>query len=201
MGGIGSGRRTSYGGKTETGDAMPLDIRKLNRNGLLAPGNSFTWQWTVGNRPVAGLSIRAGCNEMTLSYRKKTTGEIVEQRVEVETTTCTYGGTRPWFTCPRCHSRVAVIYAPGRYFACRKCCNLAYATQSARVGDRAMTKADKIRKRLGWPAGIANPTGGKPKGMHWKTFDRLRLQHDALKHFSFHDIARKLGFLHRLLER
>jgi len=27
-----------------------------------------------------------------------------------------------------------------------------------------MTKADKIRKRLGWPAGIANPTGGKPKG-------------------------------------
>ena len=64
-----------------------------------------------------------------------------------------------------------------------------------------MTKADKIRRRLGWPAGIANPTGGKPKGMHWKTFDRLRLQHDALKHFSFHDIARKLGFLHRLLER
>jgi hypothetical protein len=23
---------------------------------------------------------------------------------------------------------------------------------------------------LGWGAGIANPEGGKPKGMHWRTF-------------------------------
>jgi len=200
MGGRGSGRRPGYSGKTETNDAMPLDIRKLSRKGLLAPGNSFAWQWTVNDQPVAGLSIRAGYNEMTLSYRKKSTGEVVEQRVQVETTPCRFGGARSWFTCPRCGKRAAVIYASGRYFACRKCSDLAYATQKEGIGDRASTKADKIRKRLGWPVGIANPAGGKPKGMHWKTYDRLRLRHDALTQVSFHDIARKLGFLHRLLE-
>ena len=63
-----------------------------------------------------------------------------------------------------------------------------------------MTKADKLRKRLGWPAGIANPGTGKPKGMHWETYDRLKSDHDELKQVSFHDIGRKLGFLHKLLE-
>ena len=38
MGGRGSGRRSSYSGKPETNDSMPLDIRKITRKGLLAPG-------------------------------------------------------------------------------------------------------------------------------------------------------------------
>lgn len=37
--------------------------------------------------------------------------------------------------------------------------------------------------------------------MHWKTFGRLTAEHAALAQVSFHDIARKLGFLHRLLGR
>ena len=120
--------------------------------------------------------------------------------MQVETTPCQYGGKRLWFTCPRCGKRVAVLYAPDRYFACRKCGDLAYATQKQGIGDRALTKADKIRKRLGWQVGIANPMRGKPKGMDWKTFGRLRLQHDVLSQVSFHDIGRKLGFLRRPLE-
>jgi len=35
--------------------------------------------------------------------------------------------------------------------------------------------------------------------MHWKTFDRLRLQHDALALVGLHEIGRKLGLLHRML--
>jgi hypothetical protein len=38
----------------------------------------------------------------------------------------------------------------------------------------ASTRADKLRKRLGWEAGILNGDGGKPKGMHWKTYQRLK---------------------------
>ena len=30
-----------------------------------------------------------------------------------------------------------------------------------------MRRADNIRKRLGWEAGILNENGGKPKGMRW----------------------------------
>jgi hypothetical protein len=57
-----------------------------------------------------------------------------------------------------------------------------------------------LRDRLRFEAGILNCDGGKPKGMHLKTFQRLTCHHDALVQISFHDIERKLGFLHKLLE-
>ena len=202
MGGRGSGRRSSYCGKPETNDSMPLDIRKLARAGVLMPGLSFSWPWLVNNRQEAGISIRVDLHRysMVLAYRVKSTGELVEQRVHTQSSACHLGGERRWFTCPRCSKRVAVLYAPGKYFACRKCYGLGYATQKEGVGDRASTKADKLRKRMGWEAGILNGDGSKPKGMHWKTYQQLKSRHDAFVQVSLHDIGRKLGFLHKLLE-
>ena len=66
---------------------------------------------------------------MLLSYRFKSTGEIIEQRVQTQTSPCHLGGQRHWFACPRCSKRVAVLYAPGRYFACRQCGGLSYQIQ------------------------------------------------------------------------
>jgi hypothetical protein len=34
-------------------------------------------------------------------------------------------------------------------------------------------RANKLRERLGWEAGIFDGPEGKPKGMHWQTFERL----------------------------
>ena len=200
MGGRGSGRRSSYSGKAETSDSMPLDIRKITRKGLLVPGSSFSWQWLVCKREVASIGIRVTLGGVVLSYCRKSTGEEVEQQVQTQTSPCHLGGHRYWFTCPRCSKRVAVLYAPGLYFACRQCGGLGYATQKEGVGDRASGRADKLRKRLSWEAGILNGGGSKPKGMHWKTYWRLKSHHDALVQVSFHDIGRKLGFLHKLLE-
>ncbi|MCF8156795.1 MAG: hypothetical protein K9K35_12375 [Rhodoferax sp.] len=45
-----------------------------------------------------------------------------------------------------------------------------------------------------------NGDGSKPKGMHWTTYQRLKGHHDALVQVSLHDIGRKLGFLHELLD-
>jgi len=180
---------------------MPMDIRKITRKGLLVQGNRFSWQWLVNDRQVADISIRVELQSMVLSYRLKSTGEVVEQRVQTQTTPCHLGGQRHWFTCPKCGKRVAVLYAPGRYFACRQCGGLGYATQKQGAGDRASTRVNKIRKRLGWQAGILNDTGGKPKGMHWKTYWRLKCQHDALLQVSLEDMGRKLGILNKMLAR
>jgi predicted RNA-binding Zn-ribbon protein involved in translation (DUF1610 family) len=201
MGGLGSGRRSSYSGKPQTGDAMPLDIRHITRKGLLVPGFSFSLQWMTNDRQVAGISIRVDVQSMMLSYRIKSSGEVVKQSVQLQTSPCHLGGHRHWFTCPQCGKRVAVLYAQGRYFGCRQCGGLGYATQNEGKGDRASTRADKIRRRLGWKAGILNGDGSKPKGMHWKTYLRLKSHHDALAQRSFHDIGRRLGFLHKLLAR
>ena len=94
MGGRGSGRRSSYCGKPETNDSMPLDIRKLARSGALVPGHSFGWQWLVNNRQVAGISIRVDWQSMVLAYRVRSTGELVEQRVHTQTSPCHLGGGR-----------------------------------------------------------------------------------------------------------
>ena len=187
MGGHGSGRRRSYSGKPETDDCCPLDIRKLNRRGLLVPGSRFSWQWTVGQRVAFVIALRVDGQGLVLMYRPSSSDVIVEQQVQIERTSCRFGGQRPWFTCPRCDRRVAVLYAPARQFACRQCGRLAYGSQKESAGGRALRQADAIRKRLGWRAGIIHGPGYKPKGMHWKTFERLERHHDELSHIYFQE--------------
>ena len=203
MGGLGSGRRPSYAGKDKTEDALPLDIRRLARAGVLSPGRFASWQWTVNDRVRASIGIRAAEGHIALSYAYSPQGrpaEAVNQTVWMETTLCTLGGHRRWFTCPTCAKRVALLYGAGRLFACRQCKRLAYASQSEAEDDRASRRAERIRKRLGWPAGILNGPGGKPKGMHWKTYDKLLAAHGAFVGTSLAGIAKKLGLLRGRLE-
>lgn len=196
MGGRGSGRQSNYRGRPQTRDALPLDIRKITRKGLLVPGMRFSWQWLVNDLVVASISIRIGFrNIVALAWRVIGTGEVVEQWVQTHTSPCHLGGQRHWFTCPRCGTRVAVLYAPSRDFICRRCGGLAYATQSEDRGDRAATKANKLRTRLGWEIGILNMDGPKPKGMHWKTYHRLKAEHDRLVEFSLSEMDNKLYML------
>ncbi|MBK6321284.1 hypothetical protein [Candidatus Aalborgicola defluviihabitans] len=201
MGGRGSGRQAAYCGKDVTQESTPLDVRKLARSGLLVPGRSFSWQWTVGDRQVAGITIRVAAQAVQFCYQKRSTGESIDQWVHLQSTPCQLGGARQWFTCPSCGKRVAVLYGPGKYFACRRCCGLGYASQKEGLGDRSSRQADKIRNRLGWQAGILNGEGGRPKGMHWATYRRLKAEYDRLVQISFHDIGLKLGFLDKLLDR
>jgi hypothetical protein len=55
--------------------------------------------------------------------------------------------------------------------------NLAYASQAEGALDRAWRKQRKIEGRL---ADGGAGRLGKPKGMHWATFERLREQYEAV---------------------
>jgi hypothetical protein len=44
---------------------------------------------------------------------------------------------------------------------------------------RGLAMAQKIRKRLGGSLDIFDAFPDKPRGMHWTTYDRLRLAHEA----------------------
>jgi hypothetical protein len=203
MGGIGSGRRTSYSGKDTTEDSLPLDIRRLRRAGALNPGRAVSWQWTLNDRVYASIQIRANEWQVTLSYRHTPRGgaaESISQTVRLETTPCALGGHRQWFTCPGCSRRVAVVYGVGRLFACRRCKGLAYGCQAESADDRAARRADRLRKKLGWEPGILNGNGLKPKGMHWRTYERLLARHDNFVGVSLAGMAKKLGLLRGRLE-
>ena len=58
-------------------------------------------------------------------------------------------------------------------FAFRHSCRLAHRSQRKTDDDRATRRADTIRRRVGWEPGILNGEGLKPKGMHWRAFERL----------------------------
>jgi len=81
----------------------------------------------------------------------------------------------------------------GRVFACRQCNRLTYRSQREAPDDRATRRADKLRNRLGWEAGILNGDSDKPNGMHWRTFERLRASHGAHVNRALAGMAAKLG--------
>ena len=101
---------------------------------------------------------------------------------------------RPWFLCPAlgCNRRVAILYG-GAIFACRHCYKLAYKSQSETNVNRATRRADKIRDNLKWEPGILNGEGLKPKGMHWRIFERLYNQHQQLVDYALLDYQRRFG--------
>lgn len=186
MGGFGSGRWQS--GKGTTSVYRQLDVRRLQRDGLLEAGRGFLWRWSRDGEEIASIQIRVGEDRIHLNYRARSYSEDWQQYdypIYLDWTACRLGGRRPWFICPArdCGRRVAILYG-GTLFACRHCHQLAYDSQRERQDDRMMRRAGKIRLRLGWEPGIANPGGEKPKGMHWRTFDRLQEEHDAYANAS-----------------
>ena len=133
---------------------------------------------------------------MILSYRfryKDGPWESVEQDISFDWTDCNYGGNRRWFLCPQCNRRVALLYGAWKYFLCRHCYGLTYSSQQESKPDRLMRKARKIRERLGASEDLFEPIFFKPKGMHKKTFDRLRLDADRAVTLSWAIMGKKLG--------
>lgn len=194
MGGFNSGR---YGGKRTTADMRALDIRKIQREGLLNPGRAFGWSWTRGGETIASINLAVNLRCATLQYRSPQHGgqwEDMKYTVRLTYTACRYGGQRAWWLCPAvgCGRRVAVLYG-GAVFACRQCQRLAYKSQREAPHDRASRRADKLRDRLGWEAGILNGEGCKPKGMLWQTYERLTAIHNRYAHQSLTGMNEKLA--------
>lgn len=197
MGGYGSGRK--YGANC-TDDFRSIDIRRWQRDGYLEPGRRIDQQWTCKGEKVAAISVKVETGQLRLidSYRKyNDAGENLDYPVRLQTTTCNHGGVRYWFTYPTlgCSRRVAVLYLGGKIFACRHCQQLAYKSQREAIDDRAHRRVNKIRDKLNWPRGILNPTGGKPKGMHWKTYYRLLSMHNEYSNQVLLGTAKKLRIM------
>lgn len=196
MGGIGSGRRYQ-GGKETTSDMQALDIRRLQGDGLLTPGQAFGWHWTVNGKEVASIQMHTEVDRVILNYRSRSNEgdwQPMEYPVPLEWTNCNSGGRRAWFLCPArgCGRRVAILYG-GVIFACRQCNRLVYPSQRESADDRALRKAQNIRKRLGGTANMTEPFPPKPKGMHWRTFEHLAWQHYVFYAVSIAGTAKKLG--------
>lgn len=194
-----SGRR-DQGGKRITSDCHSLDVRLFQRDGVLVVGRSFTTSWMRNGKAIASIQVKVEADRVILDYRHQRGGDEWKSQnypVRIEWTPCNYGGARAWFICPAqgCGRRVAKLFLGGAIFACRHCYKLAYACQRETYDDRAARRADTIRRRLGWDVGILNLPGGKPKGMHSRTYQRLTIKHDAHVGISLNHMARRMRMI------
>lgn len=181
MGGDGSGKWSRHGSKDTAESCCRIDVRYLHRQGWLAPG-LYSLGWTAGGSPSGSASLAVSGEGLALIYRYRRGGsewQDVIERVQLARTPCNYGGERVWFLCPGCSRRVAILYAGGRLFLCRRCYGLAYASQREDAKDRAFSKTQAIRRCLGGQPGLLAPFPDKPKGMHWQTYMRLLREHHA----------------------
>jgi hypothetical protein len=141
-----------------------IDVRVWHRAGTLREGFNGSWSWHRGGEHTGsiGYSIEGACAML----RYSADGLAITERVRLETTPCHFGGWRTWLRCPRCASRVAVLYMRSARFACRGCQRVAYASESEDACGRSWRKQSKIEARLGehWQ---------RPKGMHTATHERL----------------------------
>ena len=144
---------------------LRLDVREFARRNLLE-SSAFTWHWTntETGKQVASIGARIEGSAVRLAYavNNRPAGELVH----ITSTPCGFGGSRPWFACPRCERRVAVLFMRGGRFACRRCSGVAYTSQSEDAIGRSWRRQRKLERRLGddWR---------RPKGMHSLTCARI----------------------------
>ena len=199
--------RYAGGGKNTVESCRSIDVLEWHRRGYLRSPRWFSWAWTRDGERVASMNVETQRHAVTLKYRSRSYGEgwsDVEQRVAIEWTSCRFGGERPWFACSvaanrvYCGRRVTKLYGAGRLFACRHCYRLVYASQQESAHQRGLGKSQKIRIRLGGSANMLEEFPDKPKGMHWRTYERWRHVHDLAEERSNRGL---MGFVERLGRR
>jgi hypothetical protein len=137
----------------------------------------------AGGEQIAAIGIRADQHRLQLDYRfRHDDGEDwqhVVQTLHLVRVPCRYGGERPYFLCPgklggnACGRRVTKLYNGGRYFLCRHCYHLTYASQCEDYLMRLRRKARKAVERVDASASTWLDLE-RPKGMWRRTYDCLR---------------------------
>ena len=180
MGGFLSGRRKDRARKTVESYLM-LDVNQLSEKGCLRTGSSSTCQWVLGNE-IFSINLRAEAGRVHLAYTARVGDggcEEMAETISIVHLRCRFGGSRAYFICPgpgdgtECGRRITKLHLSRRYFLCRHCNRLAYASQFERPWQRALRRASKLKQRLGVGGGIAEPLPDKPKGMWTRTYGCL----------------------------
>ena len=160
-------RHASY--STTIEGLFPIDIRWLARQGWLYPRANLELTWRRSSLRVVLRDER----EAVVYYRLTASGQDVQQAVDITRTPCTFGGSRPWWVCPRCGRRAAILYAWGTCVLCRLCVGAPYEVQRERPLFRMISRVQRLRRKIGGSANLSEPLPWhKPKGMHENTFQR-----------------------------
>jgi hypothetical protein len=178
-----------YAAKTTVEACATLDINKLQREGALRPGRRSTSLFIKrhGSTKIAENLIGIACMKdgiLIADAEQDCRSDKLSERIypiSIRWVPAGFGGRRPYFLCPGvslpCDRPVIKLYKPPSEdrFACRHCYNLTY--ESRNISD-PQRKAELRTKRAARKLNLTDPDEAyimeRPKGMHSRTFDRLR---------------------------
>ena len=179
-------------GTKAIGEQLPrVDVRLWARRGDLSMPGHFVWTWRRGGERAGSVSVWVNPpDSVTLKYVLTVNGhqQTVNKIIGLDYVPCRFGGARPWFKCPCCTQRVAMLYLRWGRFACRGCQKVAYASQSEDELGRMWRKQSRLEARLGdfWQ---------RPKGMRLRTYDKLMaalVECESRREQAFGEMAARL---------
>jgi DNA-directed RNA polymerase subunit RPC12/RpoP len=134
--------------KAVADDRLRIDIRVWKRKGFLSEGKR---KWNFVNdegEEVGAISVETQLSRFVLRYNAvepSGKSEQIEDSISLGQTNGGRGWKRPWFLCPGCGKRVAILYQR-KYFRCRRCLGLVYASQRVTPSQRALRRI----REIGW---------------------------------------------------
>lgn len=128
--------------RSTTDDHKSIPVCFLNRHGYFkSSGQIGSMTWSRDGIQTGSIGLRSSMVQgeehifffYTCTDRHGNKTEV-DNRIQLTSTLCNFGGRRWWFVCSGCGRRVGVLYLSDKYFSCRRCNNLTY--QSCRDSHR-----------------------------------------------------------------
>jgi hypothetical protein len=169
----------------------------MKRQTGLIPGTVGKLSWSSHGNKRGAINFEVNKRCLTLKFRhmgKNGAWEEVEQAIFCDHTPCNYGGYRKWFLCSQCERKVEILYSlhgPNKYFLCRDCHGLTYASCNAHPTKRLFDKANRLKQKIGVEPGIMDFIPEKPKGMHRASFDSIIDEIQRLEYLGDQAIFKK----------
>ena len=192
MGNDDSGRTPSVGSSSTVQEFGACELRVRECRDLLQ-GTTSTYSWSLNGKVLSSVSLVRDGPFLRVSWHNDPRSSKITCPVQLTSTPGHFGGLRRWFYCPSCGRRTGSVFILENSIGCRVCCHLTYQSQRDDRQHRVLTRALRIRNRLGGTGSAFTP-GPRPKGMHRRTYDRLVKQLQQLRLESLGCLAVEFRF-------
>jgi hypothetical protein len=182
-------------------DGLKLDLNELRRKELVQPGAErsvvIRWTYTYTGEEIANGVITSNMEGTYEGWLRIQLGSL-DQTIILVPKPRYFGGYQWYFVCPVMNRYASVLWMPSgaNRFCSRQAWGrqVAYASQFADPDNRAHIGQTKIKSRLIAdldPDEWALPP--KPKGMHWRTYNRYVERYNAYEEIFIDGIPELLA--------
>lgn len=175
MGGLGSGGHNARH-RSVVEAHRRLDVRLMQKEGVLTDGWIGQWTWTSSDGETNLIRLFGGRETVRLAYNYRINGgawQEIDEPVAIDWSPRRFGGAQAFFLCPKCAKRARYLYGAGARFLCRGCHGLVNESSRQSDHDRALRKAQSLRRRLGGDPGFDMPIADRPQYMRKDKYNSI----------------------------